>query len=52
MEHQAHISDKSELSPVARVIVALAVIAAICAGGVYIVYESGLWSPQVQHEAP
>lgn len=52
MEHQAHISDKSDLSPVARIIVVLAVVAAVCASGVYVVYGSGLWSPQVEHQAP
>lgn len=52
MEHQAHISDKSDISPVTRIIIALVVVAGIAATGVYVVYESGLWSPQVQHEAP
>jgi len=52
MEHQAHISDKSDISPLARIVVALVVVAGIAASAVYIVYESGLWSPQVHHEAP
>jgi hypothetical protein len=52
MEHEAHISDKSDISPVGRIVVALAVVAALLAGGLYLVYGSGLWSPQVQHQSP
>ena len=52
MEHQTHISDKSDLSPTAKLIAAIAILAAICAGGAYLVYGSGLWNPQVQHTGP
>jgi hypothetical protein len=52
MEHQSHISDKSDLSPVARIIAAIAVLAIVCGSGVYLVYGSGLWNPQVQHNSP
>jgi len=52
MEHQSHISDKSDISPLARIIAAIVVLAVIFAGGAYIVYGSGLWNPQVQHQSP
>lgn len=52
MEHQTHISEKSDLSPLARVIAIIGVLALICAGGAYVVYGSGLWNPQVQHTGP
>jgi hypothetical protein len=52
MEHQTHISEKSDISPVARIVAAIAILAVICAGGAYLVYGSGLWNPQVQHTSP
>lgn len=52
MEHQEHISDKSDLSPFARIIAAVGILVVICAGGAYLVYGSGLWNPQVHHEGP
>ena len=52
MEHQTHISDKSDLSPMAKLIAAIGILAMILAGGAYLVYGSGLWNPQVQHSWP
>jgi hypothetical protein len=52
MEHQSHISDKSDISPVARILTVAAILAVLCGGGVYFVYGSGLWNPQVQHTSP
>lgn len=51
MEHQTHISDKSDISPLARILAFIGVLAVICAGGAYLVYDSGLWNPQVQHSS-
>ena len=45
MEHEAHISEKSDISWGGRIVVALVVVAALIAGGAYLVYGSGLWSP-------
>jgi hypothetical protein len=49
MEHQEHISDKSDMSPVTRILALVGILAIIAAGGAYLVYGSGLWNPQVQH---
>jgi hypothetical protein len=52
MEHQSHISDKPDISPVAKIVAAVVVLAVILAGTAYIVYGSGLWNPQVQRDSP
>jgi hypothetical protein len=52
MEHQEHISEKSDISPFARIIAAIAILAVLAGGGAYLVYGSGLWNPQVQHSSP
>jgi hypothetical protein len=52
MEHQTHISEKPDISPVARIVAAVAILVVICGGGAYLIYDSGLWNPQVQHTNP
>lgn len=51
MEHEPHISEKADISPFARIITIIGILAIICAGGAYLVYGSGLWNPQVQHSS-
>lgn len=52
MEHLEHISEKSDLSPRAKLIAAIGILVMIAAGGTYLIYGSGLWNPQVQHTVP
>ena len=52
MEHQDHISDKPDVSPVVRILTIVAILAVLCGGAAYFVYGSGLWNPQVQSSIP
>jgi len=49
MEHESHISEKSDLSVSARVIAFLVMLAVVLGVGGYFVYGSGLWNPQTHH---
>ena len=52
MEHEPHISEKSDLSASARLLTILAILAVIVGTGAYVVYGSGLWNPQTHHASP
>lgn len=52
MQHEAHLSDHSEVGVGARIFAAIIVVAAILGIGTYVVYGSGMWAPVAQHETP
>lgn len=52
MQHEAHLSDRSETGAGARIFAALVVVLAFLAIGTYVVYGSGMWAPVAQHQAP
>lgn len=51
MQHPTHIDVHEQTGAAPRIAAIIVIVAALCAIGGYVVYGSGLWHPQQQHDS-